>query len=63
MHLTPTELERLTISTAADLAPRYLREGVRLSHPEAVAYLADELLLAARKGMDHPAMVSHAARC
>ncbi|MCA0847420.1 urease subunit beta [Salipiger thiooxidans] len=61
MHLTPTELERLTIFTAAELARRYLREGVRLSHPEAVAYLADELLLAGRKGMDHPAMVAHAA--
>ncbi|WP_289149949.1 urease subunit beta [uncultured Salipiger sp.] len=61
MYLTPTELERLTLFTAAELARRYLREGVRLSRPEAVAYLADELLLAARKGMDHPAMVAHAA--
>ncbi|RWA57934.1 urease subunit beta [Mesorhizobium sp.] len=58
MHLTPTEMERLTIFSAASLARRYLAEGVRLSYPEAVAFLADELLLAARKGMDHPALVS-----
>ena len=60
MDLTPTELERLTIFTA-ELARRYLGEGVKLSHPEAVAYLADELLLAARKGMTHPELVAHAA--
>lgn len=60
MHLTPTELERLTIFTAAELARRYLSAGVRLSYPEAVAYLADALLLAARQGMDHPALVAHA---
>ncbi|MDQ2093588.1 urease subunit beta [Rhodalgimonas zhirmunskyi] len=61
MHLTPTELERLTIFSAAQLARRYLQEGVRLSHPEAVAYLADEILLAARKGLEHPDLVAHAA--
>lgn len=60
MHLTPTEMERLTIFTAAELARCYLRLGIRLSHPEAVAYLADELLTAARRGMSHPALVSHA---
>lgn len=61
MHLTPTELERLTIFSAAELARRYLGAGIRLSYPEAVAYLADALLLAARQGMDHPALVAHAA--
>lgn len=30
MHLTPTEAERLTIFTAAELARRYLRLGIRL---------------------------------
>ena len=62
MHLTPTELERLTIFSAAELARRYLGAGVRLSYPEAVAYLADELLLAARKGMDHPDLVALAGQ-
>jgi len=62
MHLTPTELERLTIFSAAELARRYLSQGVRLSYPEAVAYLADELLLAARKGMEHPDLVALAGQ-
>lgn len=61
MNLTPTEMERLTIFTAAELARRYRAEGVRLSLPEATALIADELLLAARRDLDHPSMVSHAA--
>lgn len=58
MFLTPTEQDRLTIFTAAQLARRYRAEGVRLSHPEAAALIADELLLAARKGMNHPDLVA-----
>lgn len=61
MHLTPTEMERLTIFTAAELARRYLRLGIRLSHPEAVAYLADELLTVARQDFSHSQIVAHAA--
>lgn len=61
MHLTPTELERLTIFSAAELARRYLSLGIALSHPEAVAYLADELLTVARQDWTHSQMVSHAA--
>jgi urease subunit gamma/beta len=53
MNLTPTELERLTIFQAAELARRYRSLGIRLSHPEAVAFIADELLTAARRGLDH----------
>ncbi len=49
MNLSPTELERLTIFTAAEFARRNLRHGVRLSHPEAVAYLTDEAMLLARQ--------------
>lgn len=58
MHLTPTELERLTIFTAAELARRYRAQGIALAHPEAVALIADELLTAARRGLDHPALVA-----
>lgn len=60
MHLTPTEMERLTIFTAAELARRYVRLGIRLSHPEAVALIADELLTVARQGYTHSEIVSHA---
>lgn len=50
MLLTPTELERLAIFTAAELARRRRARGLRLNHPEAVALIADEILEGARDG-------------
>ena len=51
MNLTPTEMDRLTIFTAAELARRYRSLGIKLSHPEAVALICDEVLTAARRDM------------
>src|SRR5262245_20956082 len=50
MMLTPTELERLTIFTAAELARRRRAKGLKLNHPEAIALIADEILEGAREG-------------
>ncbi|MGI9658981.1 MAG: urease subunit gamma [Gaiellaceae bacterium] len=50
MQLSPREVERLQIFTAAELARRRLRDGVELSHPEAIALASDEILEAARRG-------------
>ena len=50
MNLTPTEQERLNIFAAAQLAREHRRRGIRLSHPEAIAYICDELLMCAREG-------------
>lgn len=50
MLLTPTEMERLTIFTAAELARRRKDKGLRLNHPEAVAYISDAILEGAREG-------------
>ena len=50
MLLTPTELERLTIYTAAELARRRRKRGLKLNHPEATAIIADEILEGARDG-------------
>ena len=50
MQLTPRELERLQIFTAAELARRRRSDGVTLSHPEAIAIASDEILEAARRG-------------
>jgi urease subunit gamma/beta len=50
MLLTPTELERLTIFTAAELARKRRARGLTLNHPEAVAIIADEILEGARDG-------------
>jgi urease subunit gamma/beta len=48
--------------TAAEHARRLRAAGVRLSHPEAVALIADEMLFAARKGMTYEAIVDMAGR-
>jgi urease subunit gamma/beta len=50
MRLTPTELDRLTIFTAAELARRRRAKGWRLTHPEALALICDEMHEAARGG-------------
>ncbi len=50
MLLTPTEMERLTIFTAAELARRRRARGVKLNYPETVALISDELLEGARDG-------------
>lgn len=40
MHLTPQEKDKLLIVTAALLAERRLNRGLKLNHPEAVAWLS-----------------------
>jgi urease gamma subunit len=50
MYLTPTEEDRLTIFTAAELARRSLADGARLNAPEATAIICDEMHRAARRG-------------
>lgn len=50
MLLTPTEFERLTLFSAAELARRRRARGLKLNHPEAVALIVDEILEAARDG-------------
>ncbi|MFN3601224.1 MAG: urease subunit beta [Dietzia sp.] len=54
MNLTPTESERLIVFSAAEFARRNLREGIPLSHPEAVAYITDEAMLMARSDVPFP---------
>ncbi|MBL8583096.1 MAG: urease subunit gamma [Rhizobiaceae bacterium] len=50
MLLTPTEIERLTIFTAAELARKRRAKGLKLNYPEAVALISDEILEGAREG-------------
>ncbi|WP_457792697.1 urease subunit beta [Pseudomonas syringae] len=50
MLLTPTELERLTLYTAAELSRKRRGKGLRLNFPEASALIADEILEGAREG-------------
>jgi hypothetical protein len=43
MHRTPTELGRLTIFTATELTRRRRARGWKLTHPEALAIICDEM--------------------
>jgi urease gamma subunit len=57
MRLTPKEMDRLTIFTAAELARRRHSRGIKLNHPEAVALICDELLEDARAGKSYEEVV------
>jgi urease gamma subunit len=50
MRLTPRELERLQLFSAAELARKRRARGVTLNYPEAVALICDEIIEAARDG-------------
>jgi urease subunit gamma/beta len=50
MHLSPRELDKLTLHQAGSLAQKRLARGVRLNHPEAVALIATVLLELIRDG-------------
>ena len=50
MLLTPTEMERLTIYVAAEMARKRRAKGLKLNHPETTAYIVDEILEGAREG-------------
>jgi len=50
MHLSPQEKDKLLIVTAALLAERRLKRGVKLNHPEAMAWLSFLVLEGARDG-------------
>lgn len=50
MRLTPREMDRLTIFSAAELARRRRARGLKLNHPEATALICDEIMECARDG-------------
>ncbi|MGQ0486556.1 MAG: urease subunit beta [Hyphomicrobiales bacterium] len=58
MLLTPTEMERLTVYVAAELARKHRAKGLLLNHPEAVAYIVDQILEGAREGRSVAELIS-----
>ncbi len=50
MHLSPQEKDKLLIVTAALLAERRLKRGLKLNHPETIAWLSFQILEGARDG-------------
>jgi urease gamma subunit len=50
MHLTPREIDKLLIFTAAEVARRRQQRGLKLNYPEAVALITAEILEGVRDG-------------
>ena len=50
MNLTPQEKDKLLIFSAAQLAERRLKRGLKLNYPEALAFLSFQVLEGARDG-------------
>src|SRR5882762_9316681 len=50
MHLSPRDIDKLTLHQVGYLAQKRLARGTRLNHPEAVALLATQLLEWIRDG-------------
>jgi urease gamma subunit len=50
MRLTPREIDKLLIFTAAEVARRRRARGLKLNHPEAIALITAEILEGIRDG-------------
>lgn len=50
MHLTPKEQDKLTLLSLGLIAERRKARGLKLNHPEAVAYITSVALESAREG-------------
>lgn len=61
MHLTPREQEKLLIYVAAQLARDRKERGLKLNHPEAVAYLTAAVLEGIRDGRSVSDLMSYGA--
>jgi len=61
MHLTPREIEKLLIFTAADVARRRQQRGLKLNYPEAMALITAEILEGVRDGRSVADMMQYGA--
>ena len=50
MHLTPKEIDKLLLLSLGAIAERHKSRGLKLNHPEAVAYITSAALEGAREG-------------
>ena len=58
MLLTPTEMERLIVFSAAEISRRRKAKGLKLNHPESIAFITDEILEGAREGRSVAELIS-----
>ncbi len=61
MHLSPREQEKLLICVAAQLAGNRKNRGLKLNHPEAVAYITAAILEGIRDGRSVSDLMSYGA--
>ena len=61
MHLTPKEQEKLMLLAMGMIAERRKEKGLKLNHPEAVAYITCQALEGAREGMTVEQVMTAAA--
>jgi urease subunit gamma len=61
MHLIPKEVDKLTLMTLGLIAERRLKKGLKLNHPEAVAYITSAAIEGAREGLTVEQVMSNAA--
>ena len=56
MMLVPREVDKMMIWTAAQIAEGRKKRGIKLNHPETVAYIANYVVEGAREGKSvaHP---------
>ncbi|AQM59492.1 urease subunit gamma [Clostridium baratii] len=59
MYLTTKEREKLMISLAAEVARKRKDRGLKLNHPECVAYITDAILEGARDGKSVKELMSY----
>ncbi|MCJ8339106.1 MAG: urease subunit gamma [Pseudomonadales bacterium] len=59
MDLLPREKDKLLLFSAALLAERRLKRGVKLNYPEAMAYLSMEIIEGARDGRSVAELMSY----
>jgi urease subunit gamma len=62
MNLSPREKDKLLIFTAALVAERRKARGLKLNHPEAVAYITAAILEGARDGRTVAELMSFGTR-
>lgn len=61
MRLTPREQEKLLIYTAAQLAADRKKRGLKLNHPETIAYLTAAILEGIRDGKSVAELMTYGA--
>ena len=59
MNLTPREKDKLLVAMAAIVARKRLERGVKLNHPEAIAYISAAILEGARDGRSVAELMHH----